>query len=61
MKDGWVLAPDELWVMNTSGIITRGHETYIISVYTQENTSLEEGWQIADIVCSLATEKLLDG
>jgi beta-lactamase class A len=61
MKDGWVLAPDELWVMNTSGIVTRGHETYIISVYTQENTSLEEGWQIADMVCSLATEKLLDG
>jgi beta-lactamase class A len=61
MKDGWVVAPDELWVMNTSGIVTRGHETYVISVYTQEDSSLEEGWQIAETVCSLAAEKLLAG
>ena len=61
MKDGWVVAPDELWVMNTSGIITRGHKTYIISVYTEEDTSLEEGWQITEAVCSQAAEKLLAG
>jgi beta-lactamase class A len=61
MKDGWVVAPDQLWVMNTSGIVTKGHETYIISVYTQEDTSLEEGWQIAETVCELSAEKLLAG
>lgn len=51
MKDGWVLAPDGYWAMNTSGIVTVGHETYIISVYTQHQNSLDSGWSITQHIC----------
>jgi hypothetical protein len=54
MKDGWVLAPDYLWVMNSSGIITWQDETYIISVYSQDDSTLNTGWQLADQVCQAA-------
>jgi hypothetical protein len=54
MKDGWVLAPDYLWVMNSSGIITWQGETYIISVYSQEDSTLDVGWQLAQQVCQVA-------
>jgi beta-lactamase class A len=52
MKDGWVPGPDGLWAMNTSGIVTAGNETYIISVYTQEQSSLAGGQAIVRNVCS---------
>ena len=52
MKDGWVPGPDDLWAMNTSGIVTVGKETYILSVYTQEQASLDDGQAIARHVCS---------
>jgi hypothetical protein len=51
MKDGWVPGPDGLWVMNTSGIVSVGGETYIISVYTQDDDSLDDGWGITRYVC----------
>jgi Beta-lactamase enzyme family len=51
MKDGWLPGPDGLWAMNTSGIVTVGKETYIISVYTQERYSLENGQEIARHIC----------
>src|SRR5450755_167022 len=53
MKDGWVPGPDGLWAMNTSGIVTAGNETYIISVYTQEQSSLADGQAIVRNVCSM--------
>ena len=52
MKDGWVPGPDDLWAMNTSGIVQMGQEVYIVSVYTQEQPSLDDGQAIADHVCS---------
>jgi hypothetical protein len=58
MKDGWVQAPDYLWAMNSSGIVTWHHETYIISVYSQENSSLELGQQLAEHVCQAAAAAL---
>jgi hypothetical protein len=58
MKDGWVQAPDYLWVMNSSGIVTWHDETYIISVYSQENSSLEHGQQLAEHVCQAAAAAL---
>jgi beta-lactamase class A len=51
MKDGWVPGPDGLWAMNTSGIVTAGNETYIISVYTQEQPSLASGQGIVTTAC----------
>ena len=51
MKDGWVTGPDNLWAMNSSGIVMSSKETYIISVYTQEQQSLDDGQAIAGKVC----------
>jgi hypothetical protein len=51
MKDGWVPGPDNLWAMNSSGIVTLGSETYIIAVYTQEQNQLQDGWTITQHVC----------
>ena len=41
LKDGWVLGPDGLYVMNSSGIVTVGAETYILAVYTMDDKSFE--------------------
>jgi beta-lactamase class A len=51
MKDGWLPGPDGLWAMNSSGIVMAGKETYIVSVYTQEQNSLEDGLAIVRHVC----------
>lgn len=51
MKNGWVPGPDGLWSVNTSGIVNAGGVTYIISVYTQEQSSLEAGQDIVRQVC----------
>ena len=58
MKDGWVPAPDGLWAMNSSGIVTVGSETYIISVYTQHDASLDDGWAITEKVCGTVGQLL---
>jgi beta-lactamase class A len=52
MKDGWVTGPDNLWAMNSSGIVMSHKETYIISVYTQEQQSLDDGQGIVRRICS---------
>jgi beta-lactamase class A len=58
MKDGWLPGPDGLWAMNSSGIVTVGRETYIISVYTQEQRALGDGQAIARHVCSTVASLL---
>lgn len=58
MKDGWLPGPDGLWAMNSSGIVTAGKETYIISVYTQEQKSLEDGQAIARRICGAVASLL---
>ncbi len=52
LKDGWVPGPDGQWAMNSSGIVTTANETYILSVYTQEQQSLDDGQAITRHVCS---------
>jgi beta-lactamase class A len=52
LKDGWVTGSDGQWAMNSSGIVTTNNETYILSVYTQEQQSLDDGQAIARHVCS---------
>lgn len=65
MKDGWLQAngPDGPetgpWAMNSSGIVTLGKETYIISVYTDNNNALADGQAIAEHVCSAVASALL--
>jgi hypothetical protein len=51
MKDGWVPAPDGLWAINTSGIVTAGNEMYIIVVYTAHQSDYEGAWNITRHVC----------
>ena len=59
MKDGWVIGPDGLWAMNSSGIVTVGHETYIISVYTTGQSFLGNGQAIARHVCGTVASLLI--
>lgn len=59
MKDGWVPGPDDQWATNSSGIVTVGQETYIISVYTVENASLEDGQGIVQHVCDTIASLLI--
>jgi hypothetical protein len=58
LKDGWVGGPDNRWVMNSSGIVTLGHETYIISVYTTSLDDLPQGWDITEHVCGAVAQLL---
>lgn len=59
LKDGWVRGPDNLWSMNSSGIVSLGQETYIIAVYTQEQYFLESGQAIARQVCGAVASQLI--
>jgi Beta-lactamase enzyme family len=58
MKDGWVTAPDGLWAINTSGIVTAGSETYIIVVYTAHQSDYEGAWNITRHVCKTVGQLL---
>lgn len=58
LKDGWVPGPDGLWVMNSSGIVTAGNATYIVSVYSQHLDTLEDGWEIVRHVCGGVAQTL---
>jgi hypothetical protein len=58
MKDGWVPGPDGLWVVNSSGIVTLGGETYIVAVYSQHLGDLGTGWAIARQVCATVAAAL---
>ncbi|HEY4383983.1 MAG TPA: serine hydrolase [Ktedonobacteraceae bacterium] len=51
LKNGWVIAPDRLWAINSSGIITVHRETYVIAVYTKAQSSLKAGQRIIRSVC----------
>ncbi|GCF06776.1 hypothetical protein KDI_03400 [Dictyobacter arantiisoli] len=59
MKNGWVPGPDNLWAVNTSGIVNRGNQSYIVSVYTQENPSMAAGQSILEQVCQNIATHLL--
>jgi beta-lactamase class A len=43
LKDGWVIAPDSWWAVNSSGIVMTAGKTYIISVYTKGEPSVGAG------------------
>jgi beta-lactamase class A len=58
MKNGWVLGPDDLWAMNSSGIVTVGQQTYIIAVYTQDQSSLDDEQAIVQHLCGTVASLL---
>lgn len=59
LKDGWVTDDNNFWVMNSSGIVTLGQETYIIAVYTQGLNSLDDGQAIARHVAGAIASQLI--
>jgi beta-lactamase class A len=58
LKDGWVVGPDGLWAMNSSGIVTLGQETYIIAAYTKANPSLGAGIYTVRQICAQVAAQL---
>ncbi len=52
MSDGWVMGTDDLWAMNSSGLVTVGSETYAISVFSAHLNALADGQNIARQVCA---------
>lgn len=58
MKDGWVPEPDGAWAVNTSGIVTIGGETYIVTVYTKQQNSFGSGQDIVNHVCAAVAQAL---
>ncbi len=58
LKDGWVPGPDGLWAVNSSGIVVAGRETYILSVYTKEEPSLEAGRNAVRQICRTMISRL---
>ncbi|GAC1664275.1 MAG: hypothetical protein PVS3B1_39740 [Ktedonobacteraceae bacterium] len=58
LKDGWVIADDNLWAVNSSGIVTTSRDTYIISVYTQHEPTLEAGQDDVRQVCTTVATQL---
>jgi Beta-lactamase enzyme family len=59
MKDGWVPGPDGQWEVNSSGIVTVGSETYIISVYTTDSATSGAGFAITRHVCEIVGDRLV--
>jgi Beta-lactamase enzyme family len=58
LKDGWVVAPDGLWAMNSSGIVMLGQETYVIAAYTREDPSLLAGHNALRLICARVASEL---
>lgn len=61
MKDGWTSALDGTgtYVVNTSGIVSLGTETYIVSVYTDHDSSYGAGWKIIRHVAKVVGQDLM--
>ena len=59
MKDGWYAFGGQYGtVMNSSGIVVAGNETYIISVYTDKDHGANDGFIIARRVCGTIAKAL---
>lgn len=51
MKDGWVNEPNGDWTMNSSGIVGMNNDTYIISVYINNQDDLPDADSTIDTIC----------
>ncbi len=58
LKDGWVVGTDGYWVMNSSGIVTLGGESYIIASYTRDASSFVAGQNIVRQICGTVATQL---
>lgn len=51
LKDGWVIAPDGWWAVNSSGIVITKQDVYVISVYTKGEPSVSAGLSTIRRIC----------
>ncbi len=58
MKDGWVVGPDRWWDVNSSGIVTVGRETWVISIYTRRDASFAAGDTVVTHVAAVIAAAL---
>jgi hypothetical protein len=62
MKDGWIDIDDTTsgpYVMNSSGIVSKAGETYVIAIYTIRNRNYPVGFAIARHVALVVGQKLM--
>jgi hypothetical protein len=59
LKNGWLPGPDGLWTVNTSGIVTTGRATYIISAYSKEQPSFGAGQAVVRSICHTLTSRVI--
>lgn len=58
MKNGWLPGPNGLWTVNTSGIVHVDGDTYILSVYTQNQPSFAQGKAMVRHICRVVSARL---
>jgi len=59
LKDGWVLGPDNLYVMKLVGDRHHRPETYILAVYTMDDKTYGEGFRIVRHICSIIGARMV--
>ena len=61
MKDGWIDVHDAAgpYVVNSSGIVTVGCETYIVAIYTDRDPTYTAGFKIVRQVARMVGESLM--
>lgn len=58
LKDGYDVAIDQHWVMNTVGTITVSGQSYVVALYTRGHASFDEGHAIVNQICGDITRGL---
>lgn len=58
LKDGWVIAPDGWWAVNSSGIVITNQDVYIISVYTRGEPTVTAGLSTIRKICKKVADQL---
>lgn len=58
LKDGWVIAPDGWWAVNSSGIVMTKQDVYVISVYTRGEPSVAAGLNTIRKICKKVASQL---
>jgi hypothetical protein len=58
LKNGWVVGPDNLWVVNSSGIVVTSKDTYLIAVYTRDDGSYQQGVDVVEQISAAVSNDL---
>lgn len=58
LKDGYDVAIDQQWVMNTVGTVTVGGQSYVVALYTRDHASIDAGHDVVNQLCADITHGL---